>query len=119
MPTTPTKQDGAAEQTRAAFEAWFEPDEENRRTLRSCRTEDGYAPANFYLCGCWAGWSARDPEVSALLSEVAALRKALEGIAAVKFSVKADDSLSYKAAYWEEIALTQQLVAREALEAKQ
>jgi hypothetical protein len=47
-------QDKAREQ----FEAWFEPDESNRRSTTHLRRGDGYAPGCWYLNGCWNGWQA-------------------------------------------------------------
>lgn len=40
------------------FEAWFEPDEYNRKSLRHWRHEDGNYYTAPYLNGCWNGWKA-------------------------------------------------------------
>jgi hypothetical protein len=47
------------DQDRAAFEAWFEPDEHNRKALSQWwHAEDGNYYDAPYLNGCWQGWKA-------------------------------------------------------------
>ena len=46
------------EAIRREFEAWFEPDEDNRASLKNWRHGDGYLHSATYLCGCWEGYQA-------------------------------------------------------------
>ena len=59
------------------FEAWYEENEDNRRSLRSLRTSESYLPTNFYLCGCFEGWKASRAEFSALAASHQRLKEAL------------------------------------------
>lgn len=70
------------DKTRAEFEAWFEPDEHNRESLKAWRFGDGYLCGSYYLSGCWNGWQAA---TSAQEARIARLREAL---------VAAEDALS-------------------------
>jgi hypothetical protein len=60
---------------REAFEAWFEPDEQNRAFVVRERVGESYAGHAIYLNGCWQGWQAASAARSA---EIQQLREALK-----------------------------------------
>ena len=68
------------EKLREEFEAWFEPNPRNRKSVRSWRCGDAYESGWFYLNGCWQGFraasSARSEEMAALRAIVCKLVKA-------------------------------------------
>lgn len=62
-----------SEALRAQFEAWYEQDPGNRKTIEQARRGDEYS--GYYLNGCWKGWQACAPSKDA---EIARYREALE-----------------------------------------
>jgi hypothetical protein len=65
---------------REAFEAWFEPDEQNRAFIVRERVGESYAERAIYLNGCWEGWQAASAARSA---EIQQLREALTKVCAL------------------------------------